>query len=117
MVIIRSHVLECPTVIYRKGSEIPVIDRKARWKIRGKTVFSSQSLGKWETLRIVRGPNGLQRDRGLFETAFDGFFNTLTNTLVEEDKVIEVTESWTITVGRGKEDALMEIFCGLPKSG
>ena len=118
MIIVRGHVLECPspTVIHRKGSEIPVIDRKGRWNMRGKTVFNSQSLKNWGISIIVRGPGGLQRDRVLFKTPFNGFFNPLKSTL-GEDKVTEPTKSWTIAVGRGNEDALMEFPVACQKVG
>ena len=58
----------------------------------------------------------MQRDRGFFETTFNEFFNTLKNAL-GEDKVAEPTKPWTITVGRGNEDALMESFVACQKVG
>ena len=78
--------------------------------MRGKTVLSSQRLEKWGVLRIVRDPDDLQRDRVRFRIAFDGFLNTLKDTL-GTDKV-------TAHNGRQRERRCSDgSFPVLPKSG
>ena len=109
MVNVRGRLLERPTVKYGERSEIPVIDHKGRWNMRHKIVFSSQRLENWGVLRIVRGPDGSQKDQESFRLSFGEFLKILNYTL-GKNVVTKVTKSWTTTIRKGNEDALVESF-------
>ena len=117
MLPVQGRVLQRPEIDYRAESEIPKVDERARWNMKGKTVLKSGQLDHWAILRIVRGSKDLQKDEDYFPEASNEFLKILGNTLGKK-KVSPPTKIWRgpLKVDRDNEVALEEAFLQCQKA-